>query len=71
MSSSQSSGGIRGVKDGLINIGVISKQLTAAETSYRIRLNTYYMRWGDGEMGRWGDGEMGRWGDGEMGRWGI
>ncbi|MDY7005444.1 MAG: hypothetical protein SWX82_25460 [Cyanobacteriota bacterium] len=33
-------------------------------------MNTYYMRWGDGEMGRWGDGEMGRWGDGEMGRWG-
>ncbi|MGD1712527.1 substrate-binding domain-containing protein [Hydrocoleum sp. CS-953] len=32
MPSSQSSGGIRGVQDGLINIGVISKELTAAET---------------------------------------
>ncbi|NET25391.1 PstS family phosphate ABC transporter substrate-binding protein [Okeania sp. SIO1I7] len=37
MPSSQSSGGIRGVKDGLINIGVISKQLTAAETSDKIK----------------------------------
>ncbi|MDY7002521.1 MAG: hypothetical protein SWX82_00735 [Cyanobacteriota bacterium] len=35
---------------------------TVEGKSYRIRLNTYYMRWGDGEMGRWGDGEMGRWG---------
>ncbi|NET46862.1 substrate-binding domain-containing protein [Okeania sp. SIO2B3] len=37
MPSSQSSGGIRGVKDGLIDIGVISKQLTAAETSDKIK----------------------------------
>ncbi|MEM1171300.1 MAG: substrate-binding domain-containing protein [Cyanobacteria bacterium P01_H01_bin.35] len=32
MPSSQSSGGIRGVKDGLINIGVISKEVKAVET---------------------------------------
>ena len=37
MPSSQSSGGIRGVKDGLIDIGVISQQLTAAETSDKIK----------------------------------
>ncbi len=37
MPSSQSSGGIRGVQDGLINIGVISQQLTAAETPKNIK----------------------------------
>lgn len=37
MPSSQSSGGIRGVKDGLINIGVISQQLTAAEIPETIK----------------------------------
>ena len=37
MPSSQSSGGIRGVKDGLINIGVISKQLTTAETPENLK----------------------------------
>ncbi|MGD1704067.1 substrate-binding domain-containing protein [Dapis sp. BLCC M229] len=37
MPSSQSSGGIRGVQDGLINIGVISKQLTAAETPENLK----------------------------------
>jgi len=37
MPSSQSSGGIRGVQDGLINIGVISQQLTPAETPENIK----------------------------------
>ncbi|WP_293141650.1 substrate-binding domain-containing protein [Okeania sp. SIO3I5] len=37
MPSSQSSGGIRGVKDGLINIGVISQQLTTAETPENLK----------------------------------
>ncbi|NEQ77616.1 MAG: hypothetical protein F6K23_34150 [Okeania sp. SIO2C9] len=23
-------------------------------------MNTYYMRWGDKEMGRWGDGGVGK-----------
>ncbi len=31
--------------------------------SYQIRLNSYYMVGGDGEMGRWGDWEIGRWRD--------
>ncbi|MGD1808803.1 substrate-binding domain-containing protein [Dapis sp. BLCC M126] len=37
MPSSQSSGGIRGVQDGFINIGVISKELTAVETPENIK----------------------------------
>ncbi|MGB3507868.1 MAG: substrate-binding domain-containing protein [Microcoleaceae cyanobacterium] len=37
MPSSQSRGGIRGVKDGIINIGVISQQLTTTQTLDKIK----------------------------------